>query len=273
MKNYYKIQEISRLYGICADTIRYYEEQGLIHPKRSPHNYRLFSIRDIGNLNIIRSMRSLGLSTEQIRAYIHERTVSSTLELYEKEQNLIRKKIEELQNQYEDICRCQKDLERALTLPLEKPRLLFLEKRPCFVLEGEALPGDDIDFLLKKLKQRHEDVIKIIGSTDIGASFELDCALKGDFSHAKGVFFMGTDQYKDTDIPSGAYGSIAYGGDYQRLKDAFASLLDFLRKKGYEPAGNPFEIYHVDMQETNDRKEYITELQILCRPENYCNYK
>jgi DNA-binding transcriptional MerR regulator len=32
MKEYYKITEVARLYGLCTDTLRYYEEQGLLHP-------------------------------------------------------------------------------------------------------------------------------------------------------------------------------------------------------------------------------------------------
>ena len=35
MKEYYKITEVARLYGLCTDTLRYYEEQGLLHPHRS----------------------------------------------------------------------------------------------------------------------------------------------------------------------------------------------------------------------------------------------
>ena len=34
-EEYYKITEVARLYGLCTDTLRYYEEQGLLHPHRS----------------------------------------------------------------------------------------------------------------------------------------------------------------------------------------------------------------------------------------------
>ncbi|WP_367317102.1 MerR family DNA-binding transcriptional regulator [Holdemanella biformis] len=32
MKKYYKINEIAKLYNVKADSLRYYEEVGLIHP-------------------------------------------------------------------------------------------------------------------------------------------------------------------------------------------------------------------------------------------------
>ena len=61
MKEYYKITEVARLYGLCTDTLRYYEEQGLLHPHRSETGYRLYSIDDICNLNVIRALRELDM--------------------------------------------------------------------------------------------------------------------------------------------------------------------------------------------------------------------
>ena len=47
MKNFFKIGEISKLYGIGVDSIRYYEEIGIIKPQRSESGYRYYSIHDI----------------------------------------------------------------------------------------------------------------------------------------------------------------------------------------------------------------------------------
>lgn len=67
MKEYYKITEVARLYGLCTDTLRYYEEQGLLHPHRSEAGYRLYSIDDICNLNVIRALRELDMPVEHMR--------------------------------------------------------------------------------------------------------------------------------------------------------------------------------------------------------------
>ena len=81
MKEYYKITEVARLYGLCTDTLRYYEEQGLLHPHRSETGYRLYSIDDICNLNVIRALRELDMPVEHMRRYFGERTVASTLDM------------------------------------------------------------------------------------------------------------------------------------------------------------------------------------------------
>ena len=43
MKEYYKIGEISALYNIGADSLRYYEELGILKPKRDSNGYRMYS--------------------------------------------------------------------------------------------------------------------------------------------------------------------------------------------------------------------------------------
>ena len=85
MKEYYKITEVARLYGLCTDTLRYYEEQGLLHPHRSETGYRLYSIDDICNLNVIRALRELDMPVEHMRRYFGERTVASTLDMLDEQ--------------------------------------------------------------------------------------------------------------------------------------------------------------------------------------------
>ena len=67
MKDYYKIGEISRLYGIGTDSLRYYEELGILKPRRDQNGYRLYSLKDIYKLNVIRDLRLLDFSMEQIK--------------------------------------------------------------------------------------------------------------------------------------------------------------------------------------------------------------
>lgn len=47
MKQYFKIGEISKLYQIGVDSLRYYEELGLLTPKRGKNGYRLYRLDDI----------------------------------------------------------------------------------------------------------------------------------------------------------------------------------------------------------------------------------
>ena len=67
MSVHFRVAELAGLYGLNSDTLRYYEEQGLLHPRRGENRYRAYSIADLCDLNIIRSLRELGVAVPQIR--------------------------------------------------------------------------------------------------------------------------------------------------------------------------------------------------------------
>ena len=61
------IREASAASGLPAKTIRFYEEIGLIAPKRSENGYRVFSERDLHELTFLARARGLGFPLEDCR--------------------------------------------------------------------------------------------------------------------------------------------------------------------------------------------------------------
>lgn len=63
-----RIGELSKLSGVAVETIRFYENQGLI-PKaaRSMNNYRSYTESHLKRLQFIRHCRSLDMSLEDIK--------------------------------------------------------------------------------------------------------------------------------------------------------------------------------------------------------------
>lgn len=63
-----KISELSKWVSCPVQTIRYYEQQGLLAPAgRTPGNYRVYSDADVARLRFIRHCRNLDLSLDEIR--------------------------------------------------------------------------------------------------------------------------------------------------------------------------------------------------------------
>lgn len=74
----YKIGEAARLAGCKVETVRYYEQMGLLPaPARSEGNFRLYSDSQVEQLSFIRHCRSLDMSLENIRELLQFREMPS----------------------------------------------------------------------------------------------------------------------------------------------------------------------------------------------------
>lgn len=63
-----KINEVEALVGITKKNIRFYEEQGLLSPRRNSQNgYRDYGEAEVSALRCIKLMRKLGVPLEEIR--------------------------------------------------------------------------------------------------------------------------------------------------------------------------------------------------------------
>ncbi|MHC5907023.1 MerR family transcriptional regulator [Streptomyces sp. S6] len=65
-----RIGELSRRTGVHERLLRYYEEQGLLCPKRRPSGYREYADDDVDAVRRIRSLLAAGLNTATIAAVL-----------------------------------------------------------------------------------------------------------------------------------------------------------------------------------------------------------
>ena len=142
--NYIKIGELSKLFHIGVDSIRYYEKIGLLHPIRK-NSYRYYSMEDIENMNTIRELLSLGFSTEEILKFEQEKNVGHVLEMLENELTVIDKSIENLERTRSSlrdrVHSIRKDLKRDNSEEVSVKNFL---KRPCLMISGQDIPDSVI---------------------------------------------------------------------------------------------------------------------------------
>ena len=66
MKNgWFTIKEVSDLFDNTRGAIRFYEEKGLIHPRRDEHDFRWYSIDDIFQLFYLKRYASMSFSLDE----------------------------------------------------------------------------------------------------------------------------------------------------------------------------------------------------------------
>lgn len=262
-KEYYKIGEIASLYGIGPDSLRYYEEIGILKPKRDDNGYRMYNIGDIRTLNILRELRSIGFSMGEIKEHLADFNLQKTLDLFQAEIEAIDKKTAELttlRNQLSE--RIEEIYLHRQTSPNAVPEIQYLSPRKILRLSENVYRDDDLDFVIKKLQKQYEDQLYIIGNGDIGSTIPLHEIEKKHYGHFTSVFYTTEDDDFDEVLPGGEYLCLTVKGSYRVLPDAWSSLFDYMTSYGLTADGDPMELYVIDNHDTNDESEFITQLQI-----------
>ena len=267
MKEFYQIHELAKLFDLCPDTLRYYEEKGLLHPVRGENRYRMYGIQDVCTLNIIRSLRELDLPTREIGAYLERRSVGETLQLLDREEELLDRRMAELEAARGEAEDRRRRLERYRGVAAGRTELVEEPERPYVFLEKDFILEKEIDFQLKRLEQRHQDYIQVIGSQCMGAVMDEQSLARGIYNHFSRVFFLTSPGLPyDDELQAGEYARLYYRGPYDRLQIHLEQLMSGIAGLGRRPAGPPLELYRIDAHDTNLEEEYVTELQVRLAP-------
>jgi DNA-binding transcriptional MerR regulator len=64
------IGELANEVGTTIRALRYYEQQGLLHPRRAPNGYREYDESKVTQVGNIRLLLSLGLTANDVRAFL-----------------------------------------------------------------------------------------------------------------------------------------------------------------------------------------------------------
>lgn len=95
----YSVTQLGRDLGVSARTIRFYEDKGLIAPRRAGNN-RVYTLRDRGRMILILRGKKLGFTLREIKEYLDlydaDPTHAQQLRLLLK---AVRSRIEKLEDQ------------------------------------------------------------------------------------------------------------------------------------------------------------------------------
>ena len=98
-----KIAEVSKQYGLSADTLRYYERIGLLPSvTRNASGVRDYGEQDCARVQFVKCMRGAGVSIEALIEYMQlfeqgEHTAATRKTLLEEQRELVEKRIADMQ--------------------------------------------------------------------------------------------------------------------------------------------------------------------------------
>ena len=133
------IAELARRAGVNPETIRYYEEVGLLpRAARLPSGYRQYSEEDVERLEFIRNAKALGVALAEIKEVLafRDRGVAPCPYVLK----LLDGKVKEIQGRIRGLRMLAEDLRRLQRAAVKIPaKELTARARFCHILENKQL--------------------------------------------------------------------------------------------------------------------------------------
>lgn len=264
-RKYYKTGELSKIYNLGRDSLKYYEKLGLLNPGRDTNSYRMYTIKDICNLNLIKELRSLDFSMQKIKEYLENRNVDTTREMLLEEVRFIDEKLEELSSHKESLHKRLSSINNTVEhTNFNRIELLYMPKRKVLTVNSNVTFDENVDYLIQRLNEKFDDKFYVLGNSNFGAVFDTKSVTKGVFNNYKYIFCLLDDDAKNYDfiIDEGYYVTYTYKGNYKQIRKILPMLFKFIEFNNYTILGDPLEIYKIDIYETSIEDEYVTQVQI-----------
>ncbi len=103
------IKEVSKMYNLSPDTLRFYEKKGLIGPvKKTSGGIRDYEEDDLKRIEFIKCMRSAEIPVIVLKEYVDlfsagDETIKERRELLEEQKHILEDKIAKMQEAYEKL--------------------------------------------------------------------------------------------------------------------------------------------------------------------------
>lgn len=269
MKNrklYYSTGEFARLNGMNKRTLHYYDEIGLFSPKYKAENgYRYYTALQTVQLELITTLRKMGLSIEEILRYQKSPADAAFGEMIADKIDLIDQSILELQSTKAFLM--QKAEKLALSLTARHGRVDMITLPQQRILLSAPITGayDDDDFsVAAEFSLRLKSIFGL--HDNFGSRILADNILNGNYQDYDCFFAYGRPDREVCDElrPAGTFLRAFCIGGWESLREVYRIICSYARDHQLELYGYAYEEGLNEMV-LADRGDYITMITAACR--------
>lgn len=278
-EKYYSIGKVSDICGVSVKTLRYYDQAGVLIPelRKDGSNYRYYAKEQLISVFIIKKMRLLGFSLEEIRRALGKNTLESM-------ENEVHQHIGKLEG---EILRLGKQLRESKVL-LEKlqkgKELLERDPKEHWDVVVEEIPEKHL-FTKRSLMEsyRNEEVSLEKWIEVIEEAKREDLTVNGSFFITYHTELFGQFLQKNCDTEFGlqveekatsqhirkAEGYLAatliHRGEYRDIVHKYIFLKRWIEQNGYHISGNVTEEFIISPIDINNGAMHVTKIIIPIR--------
>lgn len=261
-KHLYTSGEFAKLSGVNKRTLHFYNNIGLLHPEKIGENgYHYYTVYQFAKLQIILTLRQIGISIEEIKTYFNNYSDDSFAKMLLKQKNIINKTIDQLlQIKYFLSIKAEK-LELGLSAEDGKIELCTIPERRLILSQPISSKSDEIgfsdasDFLLY-LKEK----FNIFDS--FGSRISLDNVKKERFNSYDCYYAYCTNKKIKPDLilKEGTYLRAFCIGKWDKIPSLYKKIINYADKNNLVLSAYSYEegLNELSLKEAANYKTMIT---------------
>lgn len=258
-----KIGEFSKLSMLTVKALRFYEREGLLIPAQVDEwsGYRFYETAQLETAAVIKALRQLDFSVEEIRAYLNGRPLREALAAKERE---LRKRQADISIQLSIIQYLseEKDMKYQAVLKQLPEAIVYSEER---VLKDYSQVTELVLGSAGECRRLNPDIECV--KPDYGFCEYLDGEYKEKdiltrYSQAVTRAGVENERIKFRTLPATRAVCVYHKGAYDSLGEAYAYVVNYAGENGYKIAGVPREFYIDGMWNRDRVDDWLTEIQL-----------
>lgn len=258
-----KIGEFSKLSMLTVKALRFYEKEGLLLPAYVDEwtGYRFYEASQLETAAVIKALRQLDLSVEEIRAHLEGVPLKEALGAKKKELqkrmadisariSIINYLMEEKEMKYQAVIK-----EIGETIVYSEERVLDKYSDVSMLVLGSATE-------CRRLNPDIECTKPDYGFCEYLDGEHKDSGMRVRYSQAVTKMGIGNDRISFRVLPATKAICIYHKGEYERLGEAYAYIYRYAADNGYEVAGCHRECYIDGIWNKESAEDWLTEIQL-----------
>jgi len=263
-KDFLTISEFAEWTGVPRSTLIYYDKAGLFQPAhRGENTYRYYTYLQTITVNLINTLKSIGVPLETIGALMRNRTPEDLLNLLSTKELDIMREIEHLLEAKKVITVISTHIRRGLTSDCETVSIAYLGSESITIGPENDYTGDETFYnafqrYCQDLEEKGGDLRYPIG----GWWENIDEFLRNPIRPPR---FYSVDPDGNKQKDAGRY-LVGYNrGFYGEIGNLPERMIAFAQENNLEFAGPMFNIFVMDEISVLDSNNYLMQASVLLK--------